>query len=101
MAMLYAEGVKKRLLIVERTKVGVERNAERAVGLGRWGMMGAGAGCSEANLNGGQPCFLVNRRSCLLDLHRLRNSSLRYKLGLGINRVLSYLGGICRNTKSC
>jgi hypothetical protein len=60
MAMLYAEGVKKRLLIGARTKVGVERNADR-VDLGRWGMMQARG--AESNLNGVRPCFLaVNRK---------------------------------------
>jgi hypothetical protein len=52
MVILYAEGVKKRLLIGARTKVGVERNADRAVDLGRWGMMQARG--AESNLNGGQ-----------------------------------------------
>jgi hypothetical protein len=52
MAMLYAEGVKKRLLIGARTKVVVDRKADRAVDLGRWGMMQARG--AQSNLNGGQ-----------------------------------------------
>jgi hypothetical protein len=56
MAILYAEGVKKRLLIGARTKVGVERNAERAVDLGRWGMVQARGGAS--NVMSGQAMLL-------------------------------------------
>jgi len=41
MAMLYAEGVKKRLLIGARSW-GAARKAERAEALGRWGMMQRG-----------------------------------------------------------